>query len=138
MNNNELTLHILSDINHLGYRNLLVSHDEHHQKVSLNSDGYRSPEFKNNVDILALGCSMTFGIGVNQQALWPEVLSNKTNLDYNNLSETGASTMHIIIASMKYMKKYGNPKNIIAVFPDFHRFRIPIDGKVFKKIISQT
>jgi hypothetical protein len=133
MHNNDLSLHIMNDISHLAYRDLSLSHDEHNQKVILNSDGYRSPEFKNNIDILALGCSMTFGIGVNQEAIWPAILSSKTNLDYNNVSETGASAMHIVIAAMKYMKKYGNPKNIIAVFPDFNRFRIPIDGKVFKK-----
>lgn len=123
----------MNDISHFGYRDTAISHDEYGQKITLNSDGYRSPEFKNNIDILALGCSMTFGVGVNQQAVWPAILSEKINLEYNNLSETGAAPMHIILNAFKYMEKYGNPKNIIAVFPDFNRYRIPLDGKVFKQ-----
>ena len=46
-----------------------------------NKYGYRGPEPKSNNDILALGCSQTFGVGIREtENPWPGILSKSLNL----------------------------------------------------------
>jgi len=83
----------------------------------LNSEGYRTKEFIINEDLLALGCSQTFGWGVDKEQSWPEIISNKFNISVTNLSLPGDSVMGQILRAFDYFKIYGNPKRIVGVFP---------------------
>lgn len=83
----------------------------------LNSKGYRTKEFIANEDLLALGCSQTFGWGVEKEQSWPEIISNKFNISVTNLSLPGDSVMGQVLRAFEYFKIYGNPKKIVGVFP---------------------
>lgn len=83
----------------------------------LNSYGYRTKEFIFNEDLLALGCSQTFGWGVNKEQSWPEIISNKFNISVTNLSLPGDSAQGQVLKAFEYFKIYGNPKKIVGAFP---------------------
>ncbi len=91
--------------------------DPNRTLFDLNSYGYRTKEFIENEDLLALGCSQTFGWGVDKDQTWPEIISNKFNISVTNLSLPGDSVMGQILKAFEYFKIYGNPKKIVGVFP---------------------
>lgn len=72
-------------------------------------------------DILAIGCSYTFGMGVPEEGIWHQILSKKINKDIINLSSPGFSTRKICEETIKFCTKYKMPKTIIALFPGFFR-----------------
>lgn len=97
----------------------------------LNSFGYRSPEFE-NVSILAGGCSQTFGIGVPQKMTWSYQLSKNLDATCANISKPGASVQWIVQKMFAYFKEYGNPKQIVCVFPDFYRMVFATNTNLLK------
>jgi hypothetical protein len=95
-----------------------------------NSLGYRDKEFDGNSEILALGCSMTYGQGMQKEKVWTSILSQKLNMSLSSIASRGDSTINQIIKAFYYFEKFGNPKIIVAVFP---YFRIPtpyVEGKM--------
>lgn len=56
----------------------------------INSLGFRGAEFVNG-GILALGCSFTFGSGLPEQVLWPNLVAQHLNTHANNLSWPGSA-----------------------------------------------
>lgn len=99
-------------------------------EYKLNSYFYRSPEFVEGLDILAAGCSLTFGIGVPENGTWPSYVAQKSDMTYANLSTPGASIEWIVNSVYRYIDTFGKPKKaIIALFPDFLRgdFAINLD-----------
>lgn len=93
-------------------------------------NGFRITEPINSPDILAVGCSQTWGVGVPDHALWPAVLANKTSKSYFNLGVPGVSIMHLVLLAINYIEKYGNPEYVVALWPDIRRIFIPIDAEV--------
>lgn len=92
----------------------------------INDHGYRSPEFDRPADVLTLGCSQTFGIGIEYITnTWPSILSDMLGLSYANLAKGGSSINSQIRRAHAYINKYGKPKYIFAVFPDFDRLEFP-------------
>ena len=58
----------------------------------LNSEGFRGDEFNSdNPNIVTLGCSYTFGIGLAEQDIWPSMLGQHLNLAVHNLAIPGSS-----------------------------------------------
>ena len=55
-------------------------------QYNINSQGFRGPDF-NNVDAVALGCSITFGIGVSEQDIW----CNNLGVNVANVSKPAGS-----------------------------------------------
>lgn len=109
-----------------GYKETL---DEFNDYIT-NSYGYRSPEFKSDLDILALGCSQTYGIGVPEEGTWPALLAKKSGLSYANLSAPGASIEWLVNSVFNYVHEFGPPKIIAALFPDFFRMEIVMNAEV--------
>lgn len=83
-------------------------------------------------DILALGCSHTYGLGVPQEYTWSSMLEKKSNMRVANLGICGASAQQIINFAMYYINNIGKPKQIFAVFPNTQRHYNVIDGIFFK------
>jgi len=92
----------------------------------LNSYGYRTKEFILNEDMLTLGCSQTFGWGIDKDQSWPEIISNEFNISVTNLSLPGDSVMGQVLRAFEYFKIYGNPKKIVCLFP-MNRLLFPAD-----------
>jgi len=95
----------------------------------INSNGYRSEEFKNkhdNTHILFNGCSQTWGIGLLQNEIWSKKLYNLISCNiktsgYFNLAVPGSSLCNQIIDIFKYCKTYGIPNFIFLNFPPMGR-----------------
>lgn len=98
--------------------------------IQFNNEGFRSPNFENNVDLLSAGCSFTFGVGLPKDFKWDEMLSKKYGLSYNSIGIPGGSCMDIVFNIFKYFEKYGHPKMLLAFFPDFGRVYTYMDGNI--------
>lgn len=88
-----------------------------------NSYGFRGNNFRCNQDIVALGCSFTFGMGVPQEEIWCSISARKLGLGIDNLGIPGAGFRRIIMTFISYCNIYGPPKTVFALLPDFNRFR---------------
>jgi len=95
-------------------------------KYTLNSHGYRCPEWTPMPDgkknVVVLGCSHTFGQGLNDDEHWVHFLSqhNTDRLRYWNLGQPGASgdkIVRILYGSEKII----DPKIIIVCWPHWSR-----------------
>jgi hypothetical protein len=91
-------------------------------KYRFNSYGLRSNEFDTDHELVAVGCSFTYGTGIPENARWADILADKLNVSVANLSFPGAPIDMIITNLMKYLKlKDKDPKYIVALLPDFLR-----------------
>lgn len=104
--------------------------DEYGHDLIINIDGHRSPHFIKSVDILGAGCSQTFGTGLPEDNIWLSILAKNNNKTYNNISYRGGSPFFIVENLFKYFKKYGHPKQIFCIFPDFYRIRTYVDKNI--------
>jgi hypothetical protein len=91
----------------------------------VNSKGFRGPEF-GKVDLLAAGCSQTFGMGADENQTWPHLTAKSLNLSYVNLGIPGTSIQKIVESIIFYIKKYGSPKVVCVNFPSLYRFRFAL------------
>lgn len=97
----------------------------------VNRSGFRSAKFekldKESLNILTVGCSVTFGMGMPEELIWPTLLKNKiaANTDKNvnmyNLSVTGMDSTQLIHNVFLYIQKYGSPDYIFALLPPVYR-----------------
>ncbi len=113
-----------------------VSNTTYYQKgveYQINNWGYRSREFKENenVDLLALGCSNTFGQGLPMEFTWPYLINSEKIKTINSIAAPGDSAQGQVIKFFEYVKKFGNPKNLFAVMP-VYRFEFPLDEGYWK------
>jgi len=91
------------------------------QTYKYNSDGHRGPEFKSGVGLLAVGCSVTHGVGLPLESTWAHMLAKNLNVDYNLLSFAGAGISVCVRQTIEYIYKYGAPKHLVCLFPDNDR-----------------
>lgn len=100
---------------------------------NLNNHRFRGPDYKNDVDFIAAGCSFTYGIGVQLEGTWPALLSDVTQKSYANVSMPGAGIPWIVDSIFRYIETYGKPKSgIVALMPDITRSDVVIDYKTLK------
>lgn len=112
--------------------------DDSDTKYELNSLGFRSPEFTENVDIVAVGCSQTVGLGVDSDKMWPKILSSKTEMSYVNLGVVGSSVAGMCELTMAYIRDYGNPKIICALLPGLYRMILPLRKDVNDYVYNKS
>lgn len=89
-----------------------------------NSQGYRSEEFQSNPEFLFAGCSETFGESAKYETTWAYKLYNKVKNDqstYCNIGLPGIGVPIVIYNVLEFIEKYGKPKNLFIVFPNFRR-----------------
>jgi hypothetical protein len=103
-----------------------------HKNVSYvtNSDGYRSKELKEVAELMTLGCSNTFGVGLPEEKVWPSILADKLGMSLVNLGSSGDSAMGQVRKAFSYFRRYGNPKIIVCMFPLF-RMEVPTNKDLF-------
>lgn len=97
---------------------------------TLNSDLFRDKHFSTlsneNYNVVALGCSYTFGFGIPEQYTWPKILEesikkNKPNVKMHNLGSPGLGVDSVINNFLTFVSKYGTPNAIFALLPDINR-----------------
>lgn len=102
----------------------------------INSIGCRGEIYENS-DILASGCSITFGIGVPESGRWTNLLSKKINKSITNLGSPGDSVESICLNTIQYCLLTKMPKTIFILFPDFFRTMILIDKEFYKSRVNR-
>jgi hypothetical protein len=96
----------------------------------INSMGFRSDEFiskHNKKHILFMGCSFTWGSGLNLNQTWSYKLYKKISIDtecsgYFNLSSGGTSFNFQLLNLFKYISLYGNPDMLFINVTSLLRF----------------
>lgn len=91
-------------------------------KYRQNSYGYRDEEYADTPDLIAAGCSQTFGQGIHEEGRWSTILGNKLGMKTATLAVPGWGTQTAISAVMHHIKRYGKPKAVVLLVPDFFRF----------------
>lgn len=94
-------------------------------KLDLNSKFFRSPEFE-QVQLLVAGCSQTFGAGVDNELIWPYLLSKKLNYSYANIAVPGLSVQGIVGSVVSYIQQYGKPKVLAINLPGYGRMALAL------------
>ena len=98
---------------------------------TLNNYGYRGPDFFKDYDVLAAGCSQTFGIGVPDNGPWPVHLADMLEASYVNVSMPGSSVEWIVDSIYRYIDTFGSPKRgIVVLFPDIVRHDTVINSDI--------
>jgi hypothetical protein len=88
-----------------------------------NKFNFRSIDFHENTEIVVLGCSHTFGVGIPVDFIWPTFVSDLTGIkDVVNLSVVGSSISLQVRLLATYINRYSAPKIILCNFPDFNRY----------------
>ena len=65
--------------------------DSQNVKYKFNDYGFRCDNFKNNNNIVFLGCSLTLGIGINLENTFSQTIADTLNLNNCNLALAGGS-----------------------------------------------
>jgi len=99
--------------------------------MRFNSYGFRTSEFINNVDFLFSGCSVTEGWGLSEENLWTNRLMTNLSGSHTSVAKAGDSINGQIKKIFAYINNYGNPKNIICLFPQFDRVQVFINKELF-------
>ena len=100
-------------------------HVDKTHRYTTNSSGFRTREL-DDTDLLFAGCSVTFGVGIQEKAIWGNRVAEHFNYSSINLSEPGVGVDKIVNYIFSYLKKYSSPKMIICLFPDFGRMVYPM------------
>lgn len=85
-----------------------------------NEDGYRGDSVKENIDLLAVGCSHTEGIGVNDNETWPFYTAELLGVKHINAGFTGRSNDYISRTVLELVSKY-RPKIVAVMYTYPHR-----------------
>ena len=108
---------------------------DEHNTYKINSLGLRGKVYE-NADIIASGCSITFGIGIPEEGRWTNLLGNLVNKDVMNLGNPGASIETICNNIIQYCMNSSMPKEIFCLMPDFFRSMVVVDREFYKPKIS--
>lgn len=97
-----------------------------------NSFGFRSIEFHEDTELVVLGCSHTYGVGMPLEYTWPSFVCDIAGIkDCVNLGKPGASIFFEVRLLANYINKYGPPKIVLANFPDLNRYEmVDDDGNI--------
>jgi len=109
---------------------------DEHNTYKINSLGLRG-EVDLDADVLASGCSITFGIGVPEDGRWTNLLSSKMNKSVMNLGNPGASVATICNQIIHYCMNNKMPKEIFCLMPDFWRNMVVVDKEFYKSGVNR-
>ena len=90
-----------------------------------------------DADVLAFGCSITFGIGIPEEGRWTNILSDRMNKSIMNLGNPGASTATICKNIISYCMNNKMPKEIFCLMPDFLRSMVVVDKEFYKSGVKR-
>lgn len=81
--------------------------------------------FKQNPDIIAIGCSFTQMGDLPYSFNWPKIIESTQGLVVNNCGQFATGLNFQIPYALDVMKKYGFPKKIYALVPNLERAALP-------------
>jgi hypothetical protein len=100
----------------------------------LNKHGFRCKEFSDKESIAFIGCSHTFGTGVTQKEIWPELVSEHFNKQCVNLGITAVGIDYFnLYMNLFFKSEVKNCKAIVVMLPPsirssfFYKWKAPGD-----------
>jgi hypothetical protein len=97
----------------------------------INDLGFRG-KIKINPEIIGLGCSYTFGVGIPENGTWTSILGDQIGVDILNLGVPGNTIKKTCELAIRYMSKFEKPKTVFALFPGFFRNMLIEDTNFYK------
>lgn len=98
-------------------KNVRYDLNEHEFRTS-----HKFENLKDNEFILAVGCSITMGVGIDEDSRWSNQIEKSLNIPVVNLG-VGGSDIHTAIRNVcSYIRHYSKPKAIIVQIPELTRF----------------
>ena len=85
-----------------------------------NEHGFRSDSFSESPGAIFIGCSVTFGVGLPYENIWPTLVSKKLNLSCWNLGQP-AGSLDTCYRLAKYWIPVLKPKYIFILAPSMYR-----------------
>ena len=104
---------------------------DEYNTYKINSLGLRGEVYE-NADVIASGCSITFGIGVPEEGRWTNILGKIANKNVMNLGNPGGSVETICNNIIQYCMNSSMPKEIFCLMPDFFRNMVVVDREFYK------
>jgi len=81
--------------------------------TTITDKGYRVPEVKGNPDIIFLGDSFTYGVGLNNEETFVYIFCKKMNISCANLGMSGSGTISQLNRLERFLKQYNwRPKEV--------------------------
>ncbi len=127
----------------ISYGNFLLLGGQLHSKRyqitdNVNNDGYRSDEFKGDNGFLFLGCSFTFGFGLEEYESWPWIVGKHFNVKVWNASVFREGDDVCFINAIKWIPKL-KPKVVCMMIPPPGRHKFfDYDKKIDKEFYGWT
>lgn len=88
-----------------------------------NSAGFRAEEFTDEPSVMFLGCSMTMGVGIEEEKTWAYTVAKELGLRRHNLA-TGGSSNDACFRLFMHWHRVHKPKIVIHYSPPPHRMEI--------------
>jgi len=90
--------------------------DETVINYGINEQGFRTDNIVEPRDVLWIGCSSTFGVGINESDTFPHIVSKEKGWSYYNLSRQGVGFEFYYRAIKEYIDVI-KPKHVLVVDP---------------------
>lgn len=98
-------------------KNIRYNLNEHKFRTNHNFESLKDNNF-----LLAVGCSFTMGMGIDEESRWSNQLEQRLNIPVVNLGVV-SSDVHTVIRNVStYIAHYSKPKAIIIQLPELSRF----------------
>lgn len=113
------------------HRSLLEQNNWIDRKVTytFNSNGFRSNEFTDDSTVMFLGCSITTGIGVPSDDIWPTLVAKQLGMACANLGQAGGSPDTAFRLCLGWIDKI-RPKMVIFLRPPGIRWELVHSRKI--------
>ena len=92
------------------------------EEKSFNEHGYRSDSFDGDNGFLFLGCSITFGHGLEREESWPWIVGKSFDVPVWNVAIAGQGDDVCFLNAKKWIPKL-NPKVVCMLLPPSGRFK---------------
>jgi len=96
-----------------------------HHLLNLGDNEPRKP-FVENPDIVAVGCSNTWGVGVDDHEVWPEVLAQHLGMTVNVVAEPGRDIGTLVPRIFNHIEQWGKPTYICCLWPEIWRAHVNV------------
>lgn len=98
----------------------------------INNEGFRTHSLVQHIDQrvnVALGCSFTFGVGLQLDNIWPSLVEKETDLPLINLGQGGGSS-DTVARILTNVSTLFNIDTVYILWPPIHRFDLIHDWHI--------
>jgi len=108
-------------------------------KYNINKEGFRSDEFDSEGGFMFLGCSLTYGYGLEEYETWPWIVGKSLKVPVWNLALSGHGDDMCFIVSSKWISEL-RPKVVCMLVPPpgrYEFFEVPKEETTMWRWISE-